>query len=113
MSSTESTLAFAERVKNDLPRVDAIVENAGISGATWSAIEGVERCIQVNVVNTFLLALALLPKLNETRTEFPDSSPHMVIVSSESHHLTKFGEINAPDLYTKLNDEGSYDNLSR
>ena len=30
LSSTKSTLAFADRVKKDLPRLDLIVENAGV-----------------------------------------------------------------------------------
>jgi len=113
LTSTESTLAFAERVKKELHRVDALVENAGINNRTWSVSEGFEQTIQVNVINTFLLAVSLLPKLNETKGKFADSSPHLVIVSSEAYRMTKFKEINALDIYERLNDEKAFDGLDR
>lgn len=84
LNSTESTLAFAGRVKKELPRVDALVENAGVNNdSTWLVSEGFEQTTQINVINTFLLALSLLPKLTETKAKFTYSSPHLVIVSSE------------------------------
>ncbi|EXJ82356.1 hypothetical protein A1O3_06169 [Capronia epimyces CBS 606.96] len=114
LSSTESTLAFADRVKTELPRVDVVVENAGINNTTWVAVEnGWEQTIQVNVINTLLLALALLPKLAQTKSEFPDSIPHLAIVSSEVHHFTKFVEANAPDIYARLNDEKAFNGGDR
>lgn len=113
LSSTESTLAFADRVRKELPRVDIVVENAGINNRTWATSEGFEQTIQVNVINTFLLAISLLPKLSETKEKFKDSSPHLVIVSSEARSLIKFGEINAPDLYEHLNDERSFNGPER
>ncbi|KIX96641.1 uncharacterized protein Z520_07907 [Fonsecaea multimorphosa CBS 102226] len=113
LSSTESTLAFAERVKKELLRVDAVVENAGINHQSWVVSEGFEQIIQVNVVNTLLLGLSLLPKLRETRRKFPESSPHLEIVSSEGHHFTNFKEVNAPDIYAALNDEKRGDMLAR
>ncbi|RAL04556.1 NAD(P)-binding protein [Aspergillus ibericus CBS 121593] len=113
LSSTASTLAFADRVKTDLPRVDVLVENAGINTGDWVLIEGYEQAVQVNVLNTFLLALSLLPKLTHTKTVFPDSQPHLVIVSSEAHRLTKFPEINAPDLYAQLNNKAGFSQQPR
>lgn len=105
---TSSTLAFSERAQTELSRVDAVVLNAGINTKHFQLVEGYEQVTQVNVLNTFLLALALLPKLLDTKARFADSSPHLTIVSSEAHHLTKFEEINAPNLYEKLNEEQSY-----
>ncbi|KAL2022867.1 hypothetical protein VTK56DRAFT_4398 [Thermocarpiscus australiensis] len=102
-SSTASTLAFAERVKRELRSVHIVVLNAGINNDTFQLSEGYEKVTQVNVLNTFLLALLL--KLNESRIKFPWSEPHLTIVTSEAHRLTKFEEINAPNLYEKLNDE--------
>lgn len=113
LSSTESTLSFAERAKSELSRVDVVVENAGINSKLWTLCEGFEQAVQVNVLNTFLLALSLLPKLNETKSTYADSQPHLVIVSSEAHRLTKFPEINAPDLYAKLNDEKAFSQQPR
>jgi NAD(P)-dependent dehydrogenase (short-subunit alcohol dehydrogenase family) len=113
LSSTESTLAFADRAKTELSRVDVLVNNAGINSKLWIFNEGYEQAVQVNVLNTFLLSLSLLPKLNETKSKHPDSQPHLVIVSSEAHRLTKFSEINAPSLYDKLNDEKSFSQQPR
>jgi retinol dehydrogenase-12 len=113
LNSTESTLAFAERVKKELPRADVLVENAGINNESWAVSEGFEQTIQVNVINTFLLALSLLPKMTETKAKFADSSPHLVIVSSEAHRLTKFEGINATDIYEKLNDGTSFNGQER
>ena len=112
-ASTQSTLAFAERIRSDLPRVDVAVLNAGVNNKTFELSEGYEQMTQVNVLNTLLLALTLLPKMNDTRTTFPQSSPHLVVVSSEAHRLTRFNEINAPDLYAKLSDETSYSQQPR
>ncbi|PYI09623.1 NAD(P)-binding protein [Aspergillus sclerotiicarbonarius CBS 121057] len=113
LSSTASTLAFADRAKTELSRVDVLVENAGINTADWVIVEGYEQAVQVNVLNTLLLALSLLPKLTETKTSFPDSTPHLVIVSSEAHRLTKFPEINAPDLYAQLNNKADFSQQPR
>ncbi|KAI1626043.1 hypothetical protein EDD37DRAFT_626225 [Exophiala viscosa] len=113
LTSTQSTLSFAERVKSELPRVDVVVENAGINNTAWQVVEGFEQVIQVNVINTLLLALCLLPKLTETRFKYPDSIPHLEIVSSEVHHYTKFPEVNAPDLYEELNDKSAFNGMDR
>ncbi|KAK3985845.1 short-chain dehydrogenase-4 [Cladorrhinum sp. PSN332] len=112
-SSTQSTLAFVDRVKAELPRVDVVVLNAGVNNETFQLSEGYEQTTQVNVLNTFLLALALLPRLNDTKTKFPSSTPHLTVVGSEAHRLTKFEEINAPDLYEKLNDVSGYSQQPR
>jgi retinol dehydrogenase-12 len=105
LSSTSSTLAFAERAKAELPRIDVLVENAGVHNKTRIDSEGMELTIQVNVINTFLLALSILPKLAESKRKFADSLSSLVVASSEAHHLTKFEEINAPDIYEELNDD--------
>ncbi|CAH0043741.1 unnamed protein product [Clonostachys solani] len=112
-ASNQSTIDFMERVLAELPRLDAVVLNAGINTKIFKVVEGHEQTTQVNVLNTFLLVLGLLPKLRQTRTEFPDSTPHLTVVSSEAHRLTNFPEINASDLYERLNEEESYNGQKR
>ncbi|KAF7563266.1 hypothetical protein G7046_g850 [Stylonectria norvegica] len=107
LSSTPSTLAFAERVKEKLIRLDVLVENAGVNNKIMSFSEGIEQTMQVNVLNTFLLALSLLPKMKET-AELGNSLPHLTIVTSEAHRLSKFRQLNALDIYEDLNDDKSY-----
>ncbi|KAJ5557480.1 NAD(P)-binding protein [Penicillium frequentans] len=114
LSSTESTLAFASRAKIGLPRLDVLINNAGINSPEWKVYEGYEQAVQVNVLNTFLLALSLLPKLEASATLSDQrSQPHLVIVSSEAHRLTKFPEINTPDLYAKLNEKSDFSQQPR
>jgi retinol dehydrogenase 12 len=113
LSSTESTLAFVDRAKKDLFRLDVVVENAGIVNQGWYTNEGFEQTIQVNVINTLLLALGILPKLLSTRSEFPDAKPHLEIVSSEAHRFTKFPTVNQPDIYASFNDEKQFDPMDR
>jgi retinol dehydrogenase 12 len=113
LSSTESTLAFVDRAKKELSRLDVVVENAGIVKQSWCVNEGFEQTIQVNVINTLLLALGILPKLLSTAHEFPNAKPHLEIVSSEAHRFTKFPTINQPDIYDSFNDENQFDPMDR
>lgn len=106
LTDTKSTLAFASRVKSELGRLDHFVANAGITvGDKFTLVEGVESTIQVNVLSTLLLALSILPKLRDTKEQFPASDPHLAIVSSEVHRFTAFPERNESDLYAALNDK--------
>jgi retinol dehydrogenase 12 len=113
LGSTESTLAFVEHVKNTLPRIDVLLCNAGVRYTQYELVEGFERNMQTNVLDTFLLSLSLLPKLRQTKNEFPESSPHLVIVSSDAHRLTKFREINDRDIYTAFNKKETFDGQAR
>src|SRR2546429_7584403 len=60
LCSYASVLDFATRC-NTLSRLDAVIENAGVSYAEYSLAEDNETTVTVNVVSTFLLALLLLP----------------------------------------------------
>lgn len=86
LESYENVKAFAERVKT-LERLDAIIENAGKSTMNYSEVGGNESTITVNVVSTFLLALLVLPKLQETARIY-NIVPNLTIVSSDVHYLT-------------------------
>lgn len=86
LENYDNVKAFAERVKT-LKRLDAIIENAGKNTMTYSEVAGNESTITVNVVSTFLLALLVLPKLQETARVY-NIVPTLTIVSSDVHYLT-------------------------
>jgi len=106
MSSYQSVLDFAEKASKELERVDIAVLNAGVNRGVWEVFEQDESTITVNVVSTFLLAFALLPKLKETANKF-NVRPTLTIVSSEVHEWTPFDERNAPEgkLFERLNEK--------
>ncbi|KIW91186.1 uncharacterized protein Z519_08081 [Cladophialophora bantiana CBS 173.52] len=103
LASYDSVNAFANRA-SQLPRIDVLLENAGIAVQKYSQAEGHERTITVNVISTFLLALLLLPKLKSTAKEFK-TSPRLTIVSSEVHGWTKFAEWKEPRIFETLDGE--------
>jgi retinol dehydrogenase-12 len=82
----DNVKAFAERVKT-LKRLDAIIENAGMSTMKYTEVAGNESTITTNVVSTFLLALLVLPKLQET-ARVHNIVPTLTIVSSDVHYFT-------------------------
>src|SRR5436190_12823116 len=69
LCSHESVKQFAARC-NTLPRIDAVIENAGILTQNFTMAEKDEVTITTNVVSTFLLGLLLLPKLRETAQRY-------------------------------------------
>ena len=102
LSSYDSVKSFADRASK-LPRIDVLLENAGVAGGKYSLAEGHERTITINVISTFLLALLLLPKLKSTAKQF-NTTPRLNIVSSEVHGWCKFPEQKEPRIFPALDD---------
>jgi retinol dehydrogenase 12 len=111
LSSSASVKAFAKRAE-ELERVDVLVENAALKVASWEVAEGNEASLQVNVINTFLIALLMLPKMRETARKFR-STPHLEIVSSDAHFMTRFPKRSEDDIYAKMNEEKSFNLYDR
>ena len=80
LTSHDSVKEFAAKVQG-LDRVDAVIENAGVAMGEWSTAEGLETTLTVNDVSTMLLAVLVLPKLQESGKKF-GISPHLVVVGS-------------------------------
>ena len=102
---------FCKRAKT-LKRLDILIENAGIATGKYYNVGGNESTITVNVISTFLMALLLLPKLQEVCFDGSDGCsrswkgdvmtdqcssqtgrqfntiPTLTIVSSEVHFFT-------------------------
>jgi len=108
LCSYASVLDFATRC-NTLSRLDAVIENAGVSYAEYSLAEDNETTVTVNVVSTFLLALLLLPKLRESAAEF-DIMPRLPIVGSAVRFWAATTELTSPSqgkIFETLNDKCS------
>ncbi|KAL3417166.1 Retinol dehydrogenase 11 [Phlyctema vagabunda] len=102
LSSYQSVQDFAARVLRDLDRLDVLLENAGIGTNNYVLTEGTESTLTTNVFSTELLALLLLPKLQETASRF-NTQPVISIVSSDLHFLLDFPERNQKDIFESLN----------
>ena len=87
LSSFASVKEFAKRATDKLPRLDVLLENAGIATRQFTQAENNESTVTVNVTSTFLLAALLAPKLKQTARQH-NTLPHLVIVSSEVHFFT-------------------------
>ena len=103
LASYDSVKKFASKAQ-ELDRLDVVVENAGIATDKYRLLEDNESTITVNVVSTVLLALLLLPKLQETATKF-HVQPHLVIVSSEVHSFTSMPEKSSTNIFETLNNK--------
>ncbi|KAJ5675441.1 Short chain dehydrogenase atnD [Penicillium macrosclerotiorum] len=96
LASHSSTLAFGDRVAQ-LPRLDAAILNAALATWNFQLAEGYERSITVNVINTLLLGLLILPRLKATGREIPSNQPRLSFVVSEVHAWVDFQEWKSSD----------------
>lgn len=83
MLNYESILAFVSRC-NTLDRLDVVVANAGVLKNTYEESGGTEITIKVNVIATFLLAIALFPALRKS-TALTGHTGRIVVTSSVMH----------------------------
>lgn len=104
MQSPSSIKVFCERV-NALPRLDAVLANAGIMTKYFKVVEGYESTVMTNVIGTFLLAFGLLPKLRESAREY-EMQPRFSVVASDLHFIARFVEGREKDIFAALNVEG-------
>jgi NAD(P)-dependent dehydrogenase (short-subunit alcohol dehydrogenase family) len=104
MDSYDSVKKFASRVAN-LPRLDAVLANAGIYTSIFNSAEGDEKTITTNVTSTFLLAMLILPKLRQSAEHF-GIVPRFVIPNSALHYLAPLKELEVKEgeIFAKLND---------
>lgn len=105
MQSYDSIKAFCAKA-NQLPRLDAVLENAGIMSKYFKIVAGHEAVITTNVIGTFLLALGLLPVLKRSAEEYK-IQPRLSVVSSDLHFIAKFPQRLNGDIFAALNDEKS------
>lgn len=104
MDSYVSVKSFASRAAT-LPRLDALLANAGLATNTFSISEEDERTITVNVVSTFLLIALLVPKLRESASKF-NIAPRITIPNSALHYTAPLGQLDPQ------NEDGIFKSLS-
>ncbi|KAH7146443.1 NAD(P)-binding protein [Dactylonectria macrodidyma] len=108
MSSYASVQSFAKKARAELPRLDALVLNAGLGTRKFRMTEDNEETITTNVVSLSLLALLLHPKLRETAATF-NTQTHLTVTASELYEVAKLKEREAPEgkLFATLSDENT------
>ncbi|KAJ5824128.1 Short-chain dehydrogenase/reductase SDR [Penicillium robsamsonii] len=106
MDSYVSVKSFASRAAA-LPRLDALLANAGLLSNTFSLSEEDERTITVNVVSTFLLIALLIPKLRESASNF-NITPCITIPNSALHYIASLEQLdpqNEGGIFKSLNNK--------
>jgi NAD(P)-dependent dehydrogenase (short-subunit alcohol dehydrogenase family) len=108
LSSYESVKAFGQRVQQ-LDRLDAFIQNAGILTTQYRLEEGEESTITVNVTSATLLGLSVLPKLRESAKKYGVRG-RLSFVGSDLQYIAKFKEAETSDsLYAALNTKENVD----
>lgn len=110
MAIYSSVLAFGERIMR-LPRLDALLANAGIDTTHFERFEGHESMLTVNVISTFLLAMLATPKLQET-SKIQQKPSHLVITGSVIHIFAQHKYLSEPQagqIIKSLDDESTAD----
>ncbi|KAI1263725.1 putative short-chain dehydrogenase/reductase family protein [Xylariaceae sp. FL1019] len=91
LCSSASIESFSSRIHRDLDRLDVVVANAGVLTHKFELVEGCEKTLTVNVINTFLMALLVLPKLRETATRL-NRETVLTFTGSLVHWLARFSQ---------------------
>lgn len=113
MCNYDSIRSFARRVEEQLPHIEYVLLNAGISAATFRIVSpgagtaGHEETLQVNYLSTMLLALLLLPILKKKKT-WQGEAPKLSIVSSALTLAAKLPNRNAVPLLSSFDDPANF-----
>ncbi|KAL9005016.1 MAG: hypothetical protein Q9188_002197 [Gyalolechia gomerana] len=105
LSNHESVVAFAKRTEG-LDRLDAVIQNAGISTHEFVLADGDESSLTVNVISTYLLTLLLLPKLRASALRY-GITPRVSVVTSSVHNFTNLSAKSARMIFSEMNDPKS------
>jgi retinol dehydrogenase-12 len=96
LANFASVLAFGERVRTKLDRLDAFIANAAVEVQEFQYAEGLELQLTVNVVSCFLSAISVLPKLRET-SELHDTDTTLTFCGSMYHIMGPDAELDIPE----------------
>jgi retinol dehydrogenase-12 len=101
LTNYQSVISFATSVRTTLPRLDALIGNAGVRLMDFTLAEGIETTITVNVISNMLLNIAVLPKLRETSAKH-NVTTTLTIVGSMMHIFGPPESITSPPKGTDL-----------
>ncbi|GAA6033244.1 hypothetical protein JCM8097_003013 [Rhodosporidiobolus ruineniae] len=100
--------SVAKELAKDLPRLDGLLGIAGIGVKDFELTkDGYDRHLTVNALSHLLLLSHLLPVLDKTSKEHPDSDVRVVLEASEMHRTT-FGGPSEKYGGTKFADEAEW-----
>ncbi|KAJ6259402.1 hypothetical protein Dda_6303 [Drechslerella dactyloides] len=116
--SFASVKSFAEKIINEVPKLDIAILNAGLNAPEWRVTgDGWEEVLQVNVLSTTYLALLLLPKIRESYNKSADHMPALVVVTSDTHYVSSFKQKKAADqklgILNAMNDKAISDGFDK
>lgn len=104
LAKPSSVQSFADKAIESLDRIDALIENAGVAHTErMDDGDGQLLSITVNVVNTFLLLLLLLPKLRADAKAFGFKPRVAVLTSDSALALGEYWPVVADDCIAKIN----------
>ncbi|KAJ9142348.1 NAD(P)-binding protein [Pleurostoma richardsiae] len=111
LESPSSIKSFVDRA-NTLPRLDILINNAGIMAINFKVVYDTEHTLAVNNIGTFLLALQLIPKLKETARNH-GVTPHMTFVGSALYDVAKYPEKHGDDIFAWFKDGSHFDSMNQ
>ncbi|EGR49142.1 uncharacterized protein TRIREDRAFT_60739 [Trichoderma reesei QM6a] len=86
LSSFQSVIAAANRLRAEEPALHGLINNAGIMGVPYSlTTDGYESQFQTNYLSHWLLTHHLLPLLQSTAQSSPEGTVRLVNVTSDGH----------------------------
>jgi NAD(P)-dependent dehydrogenase (short-subunit alcohol dehydrogenase family) len=84
LTDYESVQNFVKRAETELPRIDALILNAGISLTERVVVRGHIATVTVNVISTLLLAVLMLPVMSaQAKSGKGADTPRIVVVTSQ------------------------------
>lgn len=110
-----SVKAFADRVNENLSRLNTALLNAGVYNREFVVSpQGWEGNLQVNLLSTILLGLLLLPKLKASNDTTNSSQTHLSFVSSGTMRFVKAHDLLVEsNLLDYLNNECTFKEMPR
>lgn len=118
LANYDSVMSFAKRIQSpEVPYIDGFAANAGVEVDDFQLSEGVEITLKVNVLATFMLAMAVLPKLQDTAVK-RSVDTRLTIVGSLIHNFGPDAQLNMPedpqrDIFDALSDADTADMAQR